>query len=443
MVVLATIMTKSLEKGSKYENGIIIIDMEKKQMDADKSDDEVTINVIKDIADSIDDMIKFTVDYPSNHESRNMPILDLQVRVNVEKDNRLDFQFYEKPTRNNRVILSNAAISSKQKRTILTQECLRRLRNTKIELGRQIQVSHLNEFMLKLKNSGYSKKYRKEILISAEKAFEEMVKNDKEGVKPLFRSRDWNSKERKQQKENKKLQWYKKGVENRNQVEFKSVLFVPVTKGGGLARELKLREEEVNKYSKERIKIIEDGGIKLKDFLIKKDPFPNKKCSKKTCIICSSETSENVKYPCNSNNIGYQLKCDTCIKRDKVQIYEGESSRSARIRGEEHAAGLRNKNPTNVLYKHKQNEHKNENMKFSMEITGKFRDPLTRQANEAVRIYSRNKNQLLNSKSEFNHPPTARICVERRKDKQDSFHFGTEHILNQTSQKNCNSDNQQ
>ena len=52
-----------------------------------------------------------------------------------------------------------------------------------------------------------------------------------------------------------------------------------------------------------------------------------------------------------------------------------------------------------------------------MEITKKFRDPLTRQANEAVRIDYRGKNEnhLLNSKSEFNHPPVKRIVVEKPK----------------------------
>ena len=53
-------------------------------------------------------------------------------------------------------------------------------------------------------------------------------------------------------------------------------------------------------------------------------------------------------------------------------------------------------------------------MKFRMEITNKFRDPLTRQANEAVRISKRKKHELLNSKTEFNHPPIARISVVRK-----------------------------
>ena len=55
-------------------------------------------------------------------------------------------------------------------------------------------------------------------------------------------------------------------------------------------------------------------------------------------------------------------------------------------------------------------------MSIRMEITQQFRDPQTRQANEAVRIKNRSKNQeeLLNSKSEFNHPPLSRVVVEKR-----------------------------
>ena len=67
------------------------------------------------------------------------------------------------------------------------------------------------------------------------------------------------------------------------------------------------------------------------------------------------------------------------------------------------------------MYSHPNSDHKNENVKFKMEITQKFKDALTRQANEAVRIYSRPDCELLNSKSEFNHPhPLARIVVERK-----------------------------
>ena len=105
--------------------------------------------------------------------------------------------------------------------------------------------------MLKLKNSGYATKYRTEILDSALTAYDKINSEDKAGTKPMFRSRDWNKEERDQKKNNRKINWYKIG---QKEIEYKSVLFVPITKGGKLLKEMKKREDEINKYSDERIK---------------------------------------------------------------------------------------------------------------------------------------------------------------------------------------------
>ena len=59
-------------------------------------------------------------------------------------------------------------------------------------------------------------------------------------------------------------------------------------------------------------------------------------------------------------------------------------------------------------------DHIDEEVEYGLEITGIFRDALTRQANESVRIYGRKGSDILNSKSEFNHPPTARVVVENK-----------------------------
>ena len=82
-------------------------------------------------------------------------------------------------------MLAESAINAASKRTILTQECLRRIRNTKIELGDEVRNIHLNRFMLKMKNSGYNETYRVQILNSALNAFKLMVEEDKNGKKPL------------------------------------------------------------------------------------------------------------------------------------------------------------------------------------------------------------------------------------------------------------------
>ena len=81
--------------------------------------------------------------------------------------------------------------------------------------------------MLKLKNSGHSEKYRKEILNSILEAFEQMKWEDIAGTKPLYWSREWDSKNWKESKEYKKKNWYNQGnLKGKYQgIVYKSVLF--------------------------------------------------------------------------------------------------------------------------------------------------------------------------------------------------------------------------
>ena len=143
-----------------------MIDEKEKLADEKITDSKITMNVIQQNANSINPMIKLTVETPCNFANGKLPVLDVEVNINKKEENRIDFEFFEKPTKNPRVILADSALSLSKKRTILTQEGLRRLRNTKIELGTKVQEKHLNKFMLKLKNSGYRKKFRKELLDS-------------------------------------------------------------------------------------------------------------------------------------------------------------------------------------------------------------------------------------------------------------------------------------
>ena len=86
----------------------------------------------------------------------------------------------------------------------------------------------------------------------------------------------------------------------------------------------------------------------------------------------------------------------------------------AKFEGSEHLRGYKNMDPQNVIFKHKMKEHEFESMEMKMVITGTFQDALTRQSNEAVRINSRDQKTLLNSKNEMNHPPLARVTIEKK-----------------------------
>ena len=76
-------------------------------------------------------------------------------------------------------------------------------------------------------------------------AFEKMVEDDRNNIKPLFRNRLLKKEERKASKENKRANWYKNPEKG---INYKSVLFVPPNPCGVLVKELKKREEELDRF---------------------------------------------------------------------------------------------------------------------------------------------------------------------------------------------------
>ena len=84
------------------------------------------------------------------------------------------------------------------------------------------------------------------------------------------------------------------------------------------------------------------------------------------------------------------------------------------MRGAEHLKQLETQTENSVIFKHKMAAQQHEQVKFRMEITDTFKNAFTRQANEAVQISNRPSQVYLNSKSKFNHPPTAQIVVEKK-----------------------------
>ena len=308
------VAANNVKKGSKLVGGKLEVDMDKKILEEDKCDKSVSMEIVRQIAQEVDPMIKLTVEVPSDHKDGKLRVLDIKLNVNREMGNRIDYDFYEKSTKHPKVLLADSAINSSSKRTILTQECLRRLRNTKIELGEDVRNMYLNQFMVKLKNSGYTNNYRIQILQSATKAFDKMVHDDKLGIKPLYRNRTWNLEERTNSKKNKKTNWYKSG--EKSKIQYKSILFVPPTPGSMLLKELRQREEELNGKSRERIKIVEKGGKKIGDILIDKNPFKLEKCTESWChfVLESMENQKSNVTQITWDIDGYAKHAKTMIK---------------------------------------------------------------------------------------------------------------------------------
>ena len=58
------------------------------------------MEVVRQVAELVNPMLKFTVDVPSHHDNRKIAVLDLEIKVNKERENRIDYAFFEKPTKN-------------------------------------------------------------------------------------------------------------------------------------------------------------------------------------------------------------------------------------------------------------------------------------------------------------------------------------------------------
>ena len=88
-----------------------------------------------------------------------------------------------------------------------------------------------------------------------------------------------------------------------------------------------------------RIKVVEGMGLKLKDVLITKNPYPTLPCQQKLCPMCKVTTFTTPanftgkSIPCNTPSVGYRITSMVCRNNGQLATYEGESGRPIVKRG--------------------------------------------------------------------------------------------------------------
>ena len=420
------IMLEPVDRKMKFEEGHLALKTKEEiEKEIGLEDDEISMKVVKDVADSIEEMIETEVDFPTNKKNidKKMAILDIKVWVkkmeteNGDGINQVFYEFYEKPMSSKFVLMKDSAAPLNQKRTVLTQEGIRRLKNCKMELEWDQKAKHLENFMQKLKNSGYDERFRLEILKSSINGYEKIVEDHQNGVKPMYRSREWKEKNKwNAKKSSKKENWWK----GKEVIKNKSVIFVPATPGRELAKIFKEIEKEQRNQNENMMnfQIIEQTGVSLERMFQKSNPFKETDCGKQDCVVCDGK---GVK--CRDEGVGYRGVCKECSKSNMRSEYLGETGKNAYTRGKQHMGGLRKKNEENAFYKHWRNFHETpleadsrrlEN--FEIRVEKSFKDPMTRQINEMVRI-KKFQGTLLNSKSEWNAPPIVRIIAQNESER--------------------------
>ena len=112
------------------------------------------------IANSIHPCIRVSVDFPSNHQTGRMPILDTEQWIeNVEVGNFIKPQIchshYSKPMASKYVTLQYSAMSCQNKISIFIADLVRIMRNVSVQRTREERSKKVQEYLLRLQHSGY------------------------------------------------------------------------------------------------------------------------------------------------------------------------------------------------------------------------------------------------------------------------------------------------
>ena len=284
------------------------------------------------------------------------------------------------------------------------QELLRRILNTSARLDWQTEVAPvLTEYMARMYKAGYSEGYRKNVLSHAIRIFNKMKQEETDGVRPLYRPKDWEAERRIIDKKYKKHNWASKGG-------YTAPIMVPATPGSELANMLReIAEAEATEDVK--FKVLETGGNRIKHQLQISNPTATPGCTDTGCIACRHGKGEGGN--CRRSNITYEVECLVCKGEEggHRSTYVGETSRNLFTRGNEHKSKFDSNKEDSFLLKHQMEEHEGGQAEFSAKVTGSYPDCLTRQIAEGVLI-RRSDSVLMNTKAEWHQPPIWKVQSE-------------------------------
>ena len=171
---------ESVNPGWEFSNNKMVYN-EPNESQINEKPDKRTFRILNEIANSVEKGIKLTHDVPSCHENGMMPVLDIQTWVDKDHFNiqQIHHTFYKKEVASIYTILSRSAISNQTKRATNLQEGLRRLQNVSPNLPWAEKAKVLSSFSNMLYISGYSEKYRFNIIKGAILRHKEIIKKSK------------------------------------------------------------------------------------------------------------------------------------------------------------------------------------------------------------------------------------------------------------------------
>ena len=376
--------------------------------------------------------IQFTTEIPSEFKDDKLPTLDFAMWIEEggEQKGKIKYTFYEKEMGSKYCIMEKGAMPENTKNSTLSQEIIRRMMNTSELVSQGDRNQIVENFIVKMRKSGYNKDQIRNIVISGLKGYQTKLERSRKEGKDLHRDARSTAGLRYKKKLLSKANWFKQeskrekdktesGGKRRKESNIKkkktitpaTVLFVPRTPGGELSRMLRTAEQEISNLTGDLIKIVERSGTMVKSKVHKSNPLAGENCFRDDCLICRD--GDDQKGDCRRRNILYFSICQECKSKGKEAFYIGESSRSCYERGKEHHRDFINQEEDSHMFWHQQEEHgeKEDMVKFSMKVVQNHQTAFRRQIHEAVSIARNSNKNLLNSKQEYNRCILPRLTV--------------------------------
>ena len=136
------------------------------------SGEQITKRILLETMNNIEDYLKFTAEVGEEYEEGWLPTLDMENRI-TEK-NEVVYRQFEKPVSSKRTVQRTSAMGENIKHQILSQDMIRRLKNTSESLGGAAKVRAVDQYSQKLRNSGYMRDQIARIITNGVKGYEGM-----------------------------------------------------------------------------------------------------------------------------------------------------------------------------------------------------------------------------------------------------------------------------
>ena len=250
-------------------------------------------------------------------------------------------------------------------------------------------------------SSGYSERYRAEVITAGIQGFNNQCKRADDGEVTLHRPRNFNREDRKRRKIITKTSWYKPND---------SVIFIPSTPGSILARQYR---EVINNELKDvniSVKVVETSGVSMTRQVSRTDTSG---CLIPDCPLCECDRPGASH---TRSGAEYQATCLVCKNNGTVTSYEGETGHNAAYRLSQHVTDIKKKSKKWALSRHLTDMHPDKSDSpdsFEFKCIKTFKKPLDRQCFEGVMINRSTADIRLNSKSEFHQPSEIRVITTR------------------------------